>query len=317
MENSGNAETSEEESSVEPRQSLADLLTSGDYEWRIVPDVFQNINSTEPEYGADMTADGLTLVVSSYRRGGYGKSDLWISTRESTDVPFPTPVNLGSDINSSGYEYNPTLTADGGVLFFRKDIYGDNGYQTIMQSVLVGDQEYSGPVESPIARAESMPPSAFSKPNLNSDGLNLLLMSYAGAGDANLYLTTRRSLEESWPIPTAFDAPVKTKAQEPGGTLSDDGRVVVVERSQSGQKYHDLYVHIRSDENTEWGPAIPLNSLNTEFRESTPQLLPDGRTLLFASDRPDSTGRLDIYLAELVKKETSSVAAVDAEESGE
>ncbi|MEW4487049.1 serine/threonine-protein kinase [Thalassoglobus sp. JC818] len=305
------------EQQVEPQEPLADLLATGDYEWRIIPDVFQNVNSTQPEYGADMTADGLTLVFSSHRSGGYGKSDLWISTRESTDVPFSTPVNLGSAINSPGYENNPTLTADGGVLFFRQEIYGDNGHQTIMQSVLIGDQEYSGPVESPIARHEWMPPSAFSKPNLNSDGLNLLLMSYAGAGDANLYLTTRRSLKESWPRPVVLQAQVRTKAQESSGTLSDDGRVVVVERNEIGQKHPDLFAHIRSDANAEWGPAIPLDSLNSEFGELIPQLLPDGRTLLFASDRLDSTGRMDLYLAELVKKETSSVAAVDAEESGE
>jgi len=54
---------------------------------------------------------------------GYGGDDLWLSLR--TEDGWSTPRNLGPEVNSSDYEYGPSLSADGRTLFFTSHRDGD------------------------------------------------------------------------------------------------------------------------------------------------------------------------------------------------
>jgi Tol biopolymer transport system component len=62
--------------------------------------------------------DGLELFFYSIRAGGVGGVDLWVSTRESLDQPWSTPVNVGAPVNSSATELHPYLSSDRETLFF-------------------------------------------------------------------------------------------------------------------------------------------------------------------------------------------------------
>ena len=70
-----------------------------------------------------MTADGLELFFDSTRSGGYGGSDLYVTTRATTSDPWGTLVNLGPTINT-GYgdsffgDGGSSISSDGLVLFF-------------------------------------------------------------------------------------------------------------------------------------------------------------------------------------------------------
>ncbi len=54
---------------------------------------------------------------------GYGGDDLWFSMR--TEDGWSAPRNLGPEVNSSEYEYGPTLSADGRTLYFTSHRDGD------------------------------------------------------------------------------------------------------------------------------------------------------------------------------------------------
>ena len=91
------------------------------------------VNSEHHEHAPFISSDGLTLLFDSDRPGGMGASDIWMATRPSVDDPWKTPVNLGSEINSTSWESEPSLTSDGSSLYFsslRADGYG--GYDTWM-----------------------------------------------------------------------------------------------------------------------------------------------------------------------------------------
>jgi len=77
------------------------------------------VNSSAMDICPTVSGDGLTLVFASSRIGTGGPYDLWLSTRADVQDPWGTPVNLGTNINSSSYgELECSLSTDGLALFF-------------------------------------------------------------------------------------------------------------------------------------------------------------------------------------------------------
>ncbi len=71
--------------------------------------------------------DGLEVFLSSGRPGGVGSEDIWVSTRESTEDPWSTPVNLGPVVNSTAFDGAPALSWDGTTLYFFSERAGGIG----------------------------------------------------------------------------------------------------------------------------------------------------------------------------------------------
>ncbi len=75
-------------------------------------------------------------------------------------------------------------------------------------------------------------------------------------------------------------------------TISPDGKTIVLTRSYSVHN-KDLYISYLIED--EWSKPKPLNKVNTEYNESTPEIAAEGNLLLFASDRPGGAGGYDIW----------------------
>ncbi|MHC4175279.1 MAG: LamG-like jellyroll fold domain-containing protein [Planctomycetota bacterium] len=89
-----------------------------DDEWGALVNLGPIVNSPSTEYNADISSDGLWLFFESSRPGGYGARDLYVTTRETIDDEWGTPVNLGPTVNSSANEDSPAISSDGSTLFF-------------------------------------------------------------------------------------------------------------------------------------------------------------------------------------------------------
>lgn len=79
-----------------------------------------------------VASDGLELIFSDgnappYRPGGYGRADLWVSSRASPSGPWSAPKNLGPIVNTEHAEYSSFLSPDGLTLFFASDRPGGMG----------------------------------------------------------------------------------------------------------------------------------------------------------------------------------------------
>ncbi|HLF33040.1 MAG TPA: hypothetical protein VI583_02310, partial [Cyclobacteriaceae bacterium] len=86
------------------------------------PEFLENINtfgdSTDLIGGPSISYDGNLLYFFSSFKQGHGSEDIYISTREGDT--WGTPVNIGPQINTEGYEGFPSVSSDGKTLYFTK-----------------------------------------------------------------------------------------------------------------------------------------------------------------------------------------------------
>lgn len=80
------------------------------------------INTSKFEADPVVSPDGQYLVFSGWDRiDGKGQGDLYICRK--TESGWSVPVNLGSQINTSFFEFTPFFSYDGKYLFFTSDVY--------------------------------------------------------------------------------------------------------------------------------------------------------------------------------------------------
>ncbi|GJM28422.1 MAG: hypothetical protein DHS20C17_10570 [Cyclobacteriaceae bacterium] len=94
-------------------------------------------NSDEYSVGhPTITKDGKTLYFVSDMPGGFGGTDIWVSTFDSV---WSQPVNVGNDINSEGNEMFPFIHDDS-LLYFASNGYGGLGGLDIYKTWVNSDE---------------------------------------------------------------------------------------------------------------------------------------------------------------------------------
>ena len=96
------------------------------------PEKASLVNSEDVERGPAVSPDGLEMYFSGHgddkaRSGGHGRSDLWVTRRETRQSPWAKPINLGETVNSSENDCRPCLSPDGLLLFFDSSREGGIG----------------------------------------------------------------------------------------------------------------------------------------------------------------------------------------------
>lgn len=113
-------------------------------EWGQPESISENINSGFNEGTCTISADGRILIFTScYGRNGYGSCDLYISKK--TGDNWSVPENLGSNVNSSAWDSQPSLSADGRTLYFISNRPGGIGKRDVWVSKLGDDDIWSKP----------------------------------------------------------------------------------------------------------------------------------------------------------------------------
>ena len=85
------------------------------------------VNSSSSDGLPNISADGRSLYFSSRRATVAGDMDLWVARRDTDAGRFSGGENLGPTINSSHYDGEPGISADGRYLFFSSDRPGGSG----------------------------------------------------------------------------------------------------------------------------------------------------------------------------------------------
>lgn len=84
-------------------------------------------NTPQKDFDPSFALDGHSVLFFSSRPGGSGGDDLYAVSFDPATGGYGEPQNLGPDVNTSGDEWAPMLSADGSHLLFASDGHGGQG----------------------------------------------------------------------------------------------------------------------------------------------------------------------------------------------
>jgi len=85
------------------------------------------MNTEYTEHDPAIAPDESFVVFSSFKPGGSGIDDLYVSFHKKNGG-WTKLINLGPEINSSTEENRPVISQDGKYLFYMSSRYGSNDY---------------------------------------------------------------------------------------------------------------------------------------------------------------------------------------------
>ena len=106
-------------------------------EWGAPVNLGSTVNSPAKDDVGGISSDGLALFFSSNRPGGWGDSDLWVTTRVALVGEWGAPVNLGVNVNSSAADSVPAISDDGSMLCFGSRRQGGSGDRDLWQVPII------------------------------------------------------------------------------------------------------------------------------------------------------------------------------------
>lgn len=185
------------------------------------------LNTRENEGAHCLSADGRLLVFTACnRRDGYGSCDLYFSSLQGGS--WTTPRNMGAEINSSSWDAQPSLSANGRELIFSSQRPGGKGGRDLWISRR-STSGWSPPRNLSEINSEGNDESPF----LHADLQTLYFMSdgHPGYGGSDLFLSRRK--DQNWTMPINLGAPINTKRDEGALHIALSGEVGYFARSQT------------------------------------------------------------------------------------
>lgn len=219
-----------------------------DAPWGAPVNLGPTINSPGPDAAPFLSRDGHRLFFASARPGGFGSNDNWVSWRSDTkdDFAWEPPVNLGSQVNSPGFDAGSTVRNP--ELYFASDRASPSspfGNLDIYLS-LVGPGRTYGPA---VLVAELSSSGNDLRPTLRFDALEIFLSSNRTGtlGADDIWVSTRQGKSKPWSTPVNLGTEINTAAQERMPALSKDGMTLYFASTRpGGSGSFDLWVAHRS-----------------------------------------------------------------------
>lgn len=209
-------------------------------EWQAA-EPLEGVNTAQNEGAQNISPDGSWLVFTACNRrgdGSHGSCDLYWSQLKN-DV-WTKPVPFSTAINSSDWDAQPCISADGKTILFSSMRPGGQGGRDIWQTNRQAGGKWTKP--------ENLGPSINTDgdeqtPFLHPDGQTLYFTSNGlpGMGENDLYFV-RRQPDGSWGAPQNLGYPINTKNAEGTLTVSLDGRTAYFASNRSdSQGGIDIY----------------------------------------------------------------------------
>lgn len=223
-------------------------------------------------------------------------------------APVPVTIsNLGAEINSKYDDKNPCITADGQRLVFTTrrpettndplDIDGDGKYfENIYTATLDSATGQFGKAAG-VSRAINTKAHA-AVTSISPDGKQIFIY-YNDIHDAskrggNIFVS--KVVNGKWKTPESLGKPINSSYWEGGVCISPDGkRYFFSSERKGGYGGSDIWM-VEKKNKKEWGQPVNLGpEINTPYDEGGMFLAPDGKTLFFCSNGPNSMGSYDVF----------------------
>jgi len=237
------------------------------------------------------SCDGLEIYFYSDRPGGQGGWDLWVLKRDSISSDWGDPENLGSDINTSTTDQDPTISADGLTLYFGSKRSGGYGEEDIYVTTRTAKD---APWNSPVNLTQTVNSTGSDgAPWISPDGLELYFRSIrsGGYGGFDIYVARRATTNDTWGEAENLGPVVNSAYAENYFSLSPDGLLLLfsgqpmnVAPRPGGYGKSDIWMTWRASISSPWQEPTNLGScVNSSMHEIMPRISPDGSTLYFTT----------------------------------
>ena len=195
-------------------------------DWGAPTNLGSPINTSAWETMPRISTDGLALYFTG--PDGSGGTDLLVTTRETVNDEWGSPVNLGPTVNSTFFEGGPAISSDGLDLYFVSDRPGGLGSFDLWVTT-------RATLSDPWGEAVNLGPTINSSvgewyPSISADGLVLFFQ------DDNLDLcrAQRKSTTEPFGPVVQLPSQINTSRIEGAPSLSYDGSTLYFASNNSG-----------------------------------------------------------------------------------
>lgn len=214
--------------------------------------------------------------------------DIYGATRTSTTAAFSTPVLIAAVSSATATETTCEISPDGLELFFSSNRLGGAGGHDIYVS---SRASRAAPFGNPVRLAELASANDDVTPTTFTSSALVMYLSSVKAGTLDIYRTTRPTRMDPWAAP-ALVTELGTAGTETEPTLTPGDTFMIL--SGDGPGGRDLYMTRRATPSDPWDTPVPIAELDTSSSEEDPWISPDGRTLVFSSNRG---GSYDLYMS--------------------
>lgn len=213
--------------------------------------------------------------------------DVFRMTRADASTPFDAPA-IVAELSTGDPELDPEVSADGLTLYLVSNRATTGSLDIYISTRAARTDTWSSP--TPVD--ELTAGLGDRGPSLSYDGLSLVFASERmTAGNLEVYETRRASASDPWG-PAMQLASLASVSTEQSPVLSADRLAIYFQSSFGGD---DVRVATRPTLGDPFGASATISIDTTNYYEGDPWVSPDGRTLLFVTNR--ASGMVQLYIA--------------------
>ena len=196
------------------------------------------LNTISNEGAQSLSSDGRYMYFTACERpDGMGRCDIYYSAFDGLN--WSLPVNVGPPVNTSGWESQPSISANGHMLFFASNRAGGVGGMDLWYSVLSEKGSWKQPVNlGPVINT----PGDEMSPFIHFDGHSLYFSSNGriGMGGYDIFIS-RMNDDTTWTEPKNLGYPINTFNDELGLIIDARGQIAYFSSKRDAGKGKDIY----------------------------------------------------------------------------
>lgn len=200
--------------------------------------------------GPSLSFDGNFLLFFASFNSGFGREDIYYSTREADG--WSAPINLGSTVNSAGYEAFPTISADFKTLYFVKERVVDNIENksirkslTFAYAIYESNRSNEGVWSTPKQLSSTINLYTAKAPRIMADNKTLIFSAIRSEEklDYDLFQSQRNILGD-WSLPVSLDY-VNTSQSDQHSSISASGDLMYFVYDSKDIYTVEIPIHLR------------------------------------------------------------------------
>jgi outer membrane protein OmpA-like peptidoglycan-associated protein/tetratricopeptide (TPR) repeat protein len=201
------------------------------------------INTIYNEGAQSISTDGKLLFFTACTRSdGWGSCDIYFSRNKIGN--WSLAQNAGDPVNTPSWESQPSISANGELLYFVSNRKGGKGGMDIWKCNLKGFSEWGRPVwGNPVNLGDSVnTPGNEMSPFIHSDGKTLYFASdyWPGLGGYDIFYCRQKN-DSIWTTPQNIGYPINSYKDEQGLVVDASGKNAYYSSDRPGSRGMDIY----------------------------------------------------------------------------